>query len=214
MTAAKLPNFMSEELQTTGWNSDLAAFAPFPKLARLSRPVIITEKLDGTNAQVAVHEDGTVRAGSRTRWITPEDDNYGFAKWVEENKEQLRTLGVGRHFGEWWGAGIQRKYGMTTKQFSLFNATRWAVPGQAPKLIGPAKYQEVLPPCCNVVPILRELPFFSTEDINGVLMTLRATGSQAAPGFMNPEGIVVYHPASGQSFKKTIEKDETPKSLA
>lgn len=194
-------------------NIDLTAFAPFPKLARLSRPVIITEKLDGTNAQVVVAEDGTVRAGSRTRWITPGDDNYGFAKWVEENKDALRTLGVGRHFGEWWGAGIQRKYGMTTKQFSLFNATRWAVPGQAPKLIGPAKYQEVLPPCCNVVPTLAELPTFDTAQIAEVLQALKEHGSKAAPGFMNPEGIVVYHPASGQSFKKTIEGDESPKSL-
>ena len=60
----------------------LPDFKPFPKMARLSREIIITEKLDGTNAQVFITEDGDLFAGSRTRWITPQDDNYGFARWV------------------------------------------------------------------------------------------------------------------------------------
>jgi ATP-dependent RNA circularization protein (DNA/RNA ligase family) len=54
-------------------------FEDFPKIARLSRECCITEKIDGTNAQVVITEDGQVLAGSRTRFITPEDDNYGFA---------------------------------------------------------------------------------------------------------------------------------------
>jgi hypothetical protein len=36
-------------------------------------------------------------------------------------------------------------------------------------------------------------------------------GSKAAPGFMKPEGIVVFHVAGNVGFKKTIEKDEEPK---
>jgi len=36
-------------------------------------------------------------------------------------------------------------------------------------------------------------------------------GSLAAPGFMNPEGIVSYHIAGNTGFKKTIEKDSEPK---
>lgn len=39
----------------------------------------LTEKIDGTNAQVYIADDGRVVAGSRTRWISPEDDNFGFA---------------------------------------------------------------------------------------------------------------------------------------
>ena len=73
----------------------------FPKMARLSREVIITEKIDGTNAQIFISEEGIILAGSRTRWITTQDDNFGFAKWVEENKEELLKLGAGRHFGAW-----------------------------------------------------------------------------------------------------------------
>lgn len=40
---------------------------------------------------------------------------------------------------------------------------------------------------------------------------LRDEGSVAAPGFMKPEGIVVFHVAAGVSFKKTLEKDDQPK---
>jgi hypothetical protein len=39
-------------------------------------------------------------------------------------------------------------------------------------------------------------------------------GSMAAPGFMKPEGVVVFHVAGNVGFKKTIEDDESPKSLA
>jgi hypothetical protein len=40
---------------------------------------------------------------------------------------------------------------------------------------------------------------------------LKEGGSLAAPGFANPEGIVIYHHATKQLFKKTIEKDEKGK---
>jgi hypothetical protein len=38
-------------------------------------------------------------------------------------------------------------------------------------------------------------------------------GSRAAPGFMHPEGIVVYHVAGNVAFKKTFEKDQTGKEI-
>jgi hypothetical protein len=84
-------------------------FIAFPKIPRFNREWIITEKIDGTNAVVFVSDEGIVKAGSRSRWITPESDNYGFAKWVHENEDELRTgLGPGFHYGEWWGKGIQK----------------------------------------------------------------------------------------------------------
>ncbi len=55
-------------------------FEGFGKIARLSRECVITEKIDGTNAQICITEDGQFLTGSRTRWITPEDDNFGFSK--------------------------------------------------------------------------------------------------------------------------------------
>jgi hypothetical protein len=197
-------------------------FVEFPKMARLSREVIVTEKIDGTNAAVVI-EDGllsadpqrialptnaiarignlNVYAQSRTRFITPESDNAGFARWVVEHAEELAIgLGVGRHFGEWFGSGIQRTYGLKEKRFALFNVSRWDDPA-------------VRPACCHVVPTLWRGNF---SDLNAdlVLGELALFGSQAVPDFMRPEGIVVFHVAAGIGFKKTIEKDEVPKSVA
>jgi hypothetical protein len=87
-------------------------FLGFMKMDRYSREVIVTEKIDGTNAQILITEDGGFFTGSRNRWITPENDNYGFSRWAHRNKDDLMELGVGRHFGEWWGYGIQRGYGL------------------------------------------------------------------------------------------------------
>lgn len=179
--------------------TDLIEFEAFPKLSRFSRDCIITEKLDGTNAQVCITEHGDILAGSRNKWITEKDDNYGFARWVNGNKDELLKLGPGRHFGEWWGAGIQRRYGLNEKRFSLFNTSRWS---------------DWKPECCSVVPVLGVCVF---DDINEIvfrsLAQLIADGSIAAPGFMDPEGIVIFHTASGTAYKKTIKDDGVPKSL-
>lgn len=170
-------------------------FIEFPKMPRLSREIVVTEKIDGTNAQVYVSADGEVFAGSRTRWITPEEDNFGFARWVEANANELAQLGPGSHFGEWWGQGIQRGYGITEKRFSLFNVDRWG---------------EGRPSCCGIVPVLYR-GVFDTAWIENCLEVLSTTGSVASPGFMNPEGVVIYHIAGRLGFKKTIHKDEVPK---
>lgn len=172
----------------------LVEFVEFPKIHRLTRDMIVTEKLDGTNAQVWVGEDGAVRAGSRNRWLTVEADNFGFARWVEANADELRKLGPGRHFGEWWGQGIQRTYGLTEKRFSLFNVSRW-------------EDDAVRPVCCHVVPVLLRHTF-DTALVDGVLSTMKEQGSVAAPGFMRPEGVVVFHAPSNTLFKKTLDKND------
>lgn len=189
-------------------------FVAFPKIPRLRREITVTEKIDGTNAQVVITPDGEVFAGSRTRWITPESDNAGFARWVEENKDALRTgLGVGQHFGEWWGAGIARGYGLSQlrtlqngatkqngkvgeKRFSLFNSHRWKEP----------------PAPCMVVPTLY-IGQYSDAAIQDCLERLRSEGSLAQPGFMRPEGVVVYMHASGTMHKVLLEGDELPKGF-
>ena len=189
-------------------------FVGFPKMARLSRECIITEKIDGTNACVYIDDEGNVTAGSRTRWITPQADNFGFAKWVERNVEEIRTIGPGQHFGEWWGQGIQRGYGLAAgdKRFSLFNVGRWALHGTEPQPLGAQKLQDVLPPCIGLVPVLYR-GTFSTDAVDGALLSLEAGGSYAAPGFADPEGVVVFHVAANIGFKKTLKDDESPKGL-
>ena len=195
----------------------LTEFRDFPKIARLSRECVISEKIDGTNAQICITEDGKMLVGSRTRWITPDQDNHGFAAWALAHRDELMALGVGRHFGEWWGNGIQRRYGMTEKRWSLFNVIRWCLHNEEPQRIATAdprieKYQNKLPACCSLVPVLYR-GIFTTEACNEALDALRILGSKAAPGFMKPEGIVCYHMAGNIAFKKTIEKDNQPKSL-
>lgn len=194
-------------------------FQPFPKMARLTREVIVTEKIDGSNAQVIIQPlnaetdidctpvtvvDGlALYAGSRTRLITPgkTTDNFGFAAWVHENAPALVRLGHGRHFGEWYGKGIQRGYGLDHRRFALFNASRWTNAKDA------QAGDEVPPACCEVVPVLYRGEF-DTAVIEQELHTMRRIGSWAVPGFANPEGLIVWHTAANIGFKKTLDGDD------
>lgn len=190
----------------------IVPFVGFPKMGRFSREVIISEKIDGTNAQIFITDDGQFLCGSRTRWIIPGDDNFGFASWAHANKEELMKLGPGQHFGEWWGNGIQRKYGLKEKRFSLFNVSRWH---DSHSDTANLTTQVLAPKCCHVVPILAVGPMDAVNEMIKVcLEDLIKSGSQAAPGFMDPEGIVIYHTAANVGFKKTLKDDHQPKSLA
>jgi hypothetical protein len=202
-------------------------FTGMPKIPRYSRECIVSEKIDGTNAQVFIWDelyqpkksDGTlgdkvgprpddvpwiwerenlsVAAGSKSRYVTTDNDNFKFAGWVLSNAENLLLLGHGLHFGEWWGQGIQRGYGLKEKRFSLFNVTRW-------------HDNPNLPLCCYVVPIITR-GILGELDLNNILHNLAVYGSHAAPGYMNPEGIVIYHTQGNWLFKKTIKNDNEPK---
>lgn len=198
----------------------MVEFKDFQKIARYSREVIVTEKIDGTNAQIFIANKDSLPAsdyndpiiaskdnlimcaGSRNRFISIEHDNYGFAKWVNENADELFHLGPGRHFGEWWGSGIQRKYDQTEKHWSLFNVHKY--------LDNYDNEKPTCPKCCRVVPILWRGNF---DDFNAreIMDKLQFDGSSAAPFYMKPEGIVIFHSASGSLFKKTFENDSTGK---
>lgn len=204
-------------------------FEAFPKLTRFSHDWTVTEKIDGTNAQViivnknepdltdggsglgmgddeqylpqvlAVQGDLAILAASRTRMLSPNDDNYGFAKWVQRHAPDLFALGEGRHFGEWCGLGINRNYALPTKRFALFNAARWTN--------NPDK-----PDCVDVVPVLASGYLDNpSAAFDSVLRDLKQDGSHYSPGFMNPEGIVMFHRPSRTLFKKTFEYDEAGK---
>lgn len=175
-------------------------FKAFPKIPRLNRGVFITEKIDGTNAAIVISDDGTeIAAQSRTRIITPDNDNFGFATWVQQNREELLTLGPGYHYGEWYGRGIQRNYGLQDRRFALFNVGRYN--------------QHNRPSIVEVVPVLAEGVGFD-RNVARVLDMLRSDGSVAVPGFMKPEGIVVFHSASRTMHKVLLENDELPKGLS
>jgi hypothetical protein len=166
-------------------------FKAWPKIPRLSNErYFVTEKIDGTNACIVIEGDNFA-CQSRSRFITPEDDNYGFAAWAYANKDELMKLGDGHHYGEWWGKGIQRTYGLEEKRFSLFNTARWNP--ENPNL----------PSCCSVVPLLGEC---SPEDLDKLLQKFLLNGSYAAPGFMRVEGVVVFSKLTQSHYKVIVDK--------
>lgn len=145
-------------------------FQGWPKIPRWQNEAyVITEKIDGTNGCIIITEYGDIFAQSRSKILdeSKAGDNHGFCKWVMGNKDDLLALGVGYHFGEWWGKGIQRNYEMTEKVFSLFNI-----------------WMPAIPECVRKVPVIE-------KTLEKAIARIKVTGSIAAPGFMNPEGLVM-----------------------
>jgi hypothetical protein len=179
-------------------------FEPYGKTPRWRSQCIVTEKLDGTNSLVQIHEDPSMplAIGSRNRWLSVTEkkaDNYGFAAWVLANEEAIRRLGPGKHYGEWWGCGIGRGYGLAERRWSLFQATRWT--DEQLREMG-------LPANVSVVPILARGELLpegpEATDTGGVsdpvragIEMLRLRGSVAAPGYNKPEGVIVALAAMG-----------------
>lgn len=180
-------------------------FTPFPSIARLRKPCVVQEKIDGTNSAIGITDDLQIYAQSRNRFIDVKNDNHGFANWVDKyQKELIEQLGPGVHFGEWWGQGIsQRKYGLIEKRFSLFNTNRWH--STNPEELD---FRCIEAPLCHVVPVLATLEEFNTQDIDRVMDQLKDTGSHAAPGCMDPEGIVIFHTQNQALYKVTFEYDK------
>lgn len=174
--------------------TNLPEFVTFPKIPRLFKDCVVTEKIDGTNGVIFISDEGEMFIGSRNRWLSAESDNFGFHRWATENKDELMKLGAGRHHGEWWGSGILRGYNLPKgeKRFSLINVSVWN--------------EENLPACCSVVPILYT-GMFDTAMIKQVMNNLKVNGSVASPGFMNPEGVMVYITSASQYFKAPFDEN-------
>lgn len=191
----------------------------------------VTEKIDGTNAQIYIREldssevfhpesikvvtegiqyaDGSlprrvyeVFAGSRKRWVIPTDDNHGFARWVQQNAlELVAVLGPGRHYGEWWGDGIQKNpLGLAPgeRRFSLFNTSRrdW--------LYSQAELHKVDLAALGVdtVPLLAHPQSYFEDARYAALPTLEASGgSVASPGHA-AEGLVFFESGSNTYYKE------------
>lgn len=197
-------------------------FQKFPKIPRIDKNIItITEKLDGTNAQITIIPDlleediyglfydddetyhtvsdtsaegyhTVIIAGSRNRYLTEKEDNYSFRRWVVANDRELCKLGQGTHYGEWYGLDINRGYGLAEKRFALFNTLRWG------------SHNPNTPKCCEVVPVLHK----GSVPPDEALDDLWVSGSIAAPGYMNPEGIVIFNSATKSYLKLTFDTPE------
>jgi hypothetical protein len=87
-----------------------------------------TVKLHGTNASIVMRPNDVFYAQSRERIITPENDNYGFAKFAHDNRDYFeRFKGLNNVdeyviYGEWCGKGIQKGVGISDleKMFVIF----------------------------------------------------------------------------------------------
>lgn len=148
--------------------------------------VTISEKIDGTNGCIVIAGGDIAGVQSRKRFITPDDDNAGFAAWVEANKSELLTMGDGYHYGEWAGVGIQSNpLKLDRKHFFLFNTFRWN------------ENNPNRPKCCDVVPVLYQ----------GELMpnTIPALLDKMRLGDVTHEGVVVYYHAFRKYTKHTIK---------
>ena len=202
----------------------LPEFVSFPKIPRLSKETItVTEKIHGTNAQIAIlplEEDGLrnvvppaclsvkmlqddegrfvsygMFAGSRNRWLSLDFDNYNFAKWVSKHQDDLWKLGPGRHYGEFFGSGVQKtSYGRTDgeRDFALFNVQRWG------------EHNPNTPKCCLVVPTLYT-GLNNPKVIDECMVDLFNNGSKLGGGWA--EGVIVYYHLTRQYYKRTFEMD-------
>jgi hypothetical protein len=189
----------------------MTEFVGWGSTPRLFKGMKITEKLDGTNACVAIF-DGVVTAQSRKRIITPGDDNYGFARWVYDNAGALTdTLGEGYHFGEWYGEGIQKNpLQVDGKYFALFHPWRY------------------LDNDLEQVDRLTTVPWLHNEKTHGpghvntiasAMSMLSTWGSYATGAYTNigpgsdakgPEGVIVWL-GDGSKHKVLLENDDLHK---
>lgn len=179
-------------------------FKSFAKMNRFhDETMYITEKIDGTNAQIFIHNSAEIvdehsvipprkymKIGSRNRYISVDDDNFNFAQWCHDHHDELIQLPHGRHYGEWWGQGIQRGYGLTEKRFSMFNQSLHEIKN--------------IIPCIDFAPVLYQGEF-NLEKITEVMADLQKNGSKASPGFMDVEGVVIFLRKSSIFFKRTFD---------
>lgn len=175
----------------------MSDFKKFQKIEHIGKLFMtITQKIHGSNAQILIYEeDGKLelKTGCRTRWITPEADNFGFSSFVHDNKSEfIEKLGLGRHFGEWAGPGINSGEGLKEKTLFLFNTFRYE--------------GKLLPSRVRIIPELHSGKF-SHEVIDNIFNHLKTYGSKAVEGYMSPEGIVIE--LGGQFYKKVFNPEET-----
>lgn len=188
----------------------MGQFKGWGSTPRWHKGLTITEKIDGTNACIVIY-DGQVKAQSRKRMITPDSDNFGFAKWVYDNAGVLMdTLGFGYHYGEWFGEGIQKNpLGIEGKRFALFHATKYTEDNgyELNKVDGLETVPLLFHGQANwmtVGDILQGLDTWGTNVIGAKSWTDEDTGFRHSA---KAEGIIVWHKETQQKYKILLEDD-------
>lgn len=177
---------------------EFKSFGKIENIKKFNSRMVITQKINGTNAQIFIkkRDDGSycVLAGSRNRWLTVDNDNYGFCAWLENNLDAIIDFfGEGRWYGEWAGNGISAGEGLPDKNFVMFD---WHRRKDMPKETA-----------LNIlyVPVLYT-GAYDLQQIEKVSESLRIGGSKLAE-FDRPEGIVVDF--NGEKYKKVFNQEES-----
>lgn len=137
-----------EELESGGFFPSINQFrnavkaergwAEYHNVEPRKRVYVGTVKLHGSNAGITI-EGGEISYRSRSRFITPEDDNHGFARHMAAHYDEVLAfmlpLADATVFGEWCGTGIQANVGISAEQkmFVIFAANvggEWVDPRQ------------------------------------------------------------------------------------
>lgn len=153
-------------------------------------------KIHGTNAAIRITKDG-VFAQSRTQIITPQDDNYGFAAWLETVKPHFSDLAKAckedgneyTFFGEWCGPGINKGTSINKipeKIFAIFSAAlfifgefRWVYDPLAILLLLCNTVKKISIPNVYIIPNMTYNPlvvkFEDSVSMNDFLYTVNST---------------------------------------
>lgn len=165
----------------------------------LNGTVYLFYKIDGTNAQVFLKDDGTTLGfGSRSREITPEKDNAGFAAAFESTDHRyeynvmlklLQSHPTYIVYGEWLVPHILKTYDLNAwKKFYIFDV----LDTESNKYLPYEEYCDLIRQFdtekqLEIIPLLAKLESPSVEDIKE---KLRDTGKFLCTSGLG-EGIVI-----------------------
>jgi hypothetical protein len=218
--------------------TDVNNFRPWPKIPRFNREFVITEKLNGTNSQVAIKrmaededpagylnshgfnvvakDDGlyVLRAGSRKRWIAPNGQKLDGTVPLDNFgfaawvAENANALA---NLGE--GTHFGEWYGRGIQHGYGMTGRKWALFNTTRWGTTGQGLPDGSPAELTVVPELaRVRGHLLNEAIRDSLRLLRTLGSVAEPG-ATAEGIVIYSVETNQCYKALLENDDLPKGL-
>jgi hypothetical protein len=207
-------------------------FRPYPKTPRFHKPVVITEKIDGTNAAVVVAPyledwspyDAQIQAAPGVEFgpgvivIDPADGKLV----VVYAQSRKRVIQPGKQtdnygFAQWvrehaselvlLGKGVHygEWYGQGIQHGYGMDHRRFA-------LFNPDAQD--LPDCVDVVPVLTRGQASELNYRIGLMHLVLENNGSFAPGAAlgsKAEGMIIYHTGSRQVYKVLLEGDDTPK---
>ena len=216
-------------------------FAPWPKIARLNREIIVTEKIDGTNAAIVITPEDDLdhidifepEPGVSNRRVfydpLPIELSDGFAVHVQSRKRFIAPGDDNYGFATWvskHARDLVRTLGPGTHYGEWWGQKiqrGYGLDHKVFSLFNTSRWKreailEAGIDGLDVVPVLYQGPF-SEFAIRSSLDDLEHWGSLAAEQRgaqtkREAEGVVVFHTAANSAFKVTLKGDEAPKGAA